>query len=243
MKKWFAVIPVFVLLSFFSGSIYAQRKTPRRAAPPYLDRYRNGLPPVGPTVELEHGGSLPPTLKGRRVTNSPLEFERGAVDLADERVRSLRQAALGDSRVRQALGQRFTFITAGATELAKEQRPPTNNPLTTLRFFSYSNNRAYEVRMSGEEVVRVIPKRRGYQPPASREEVEAAAEIVKKDARFRNDLAGLFVRGILTPSENSNRHLYLLFYRGRGLERGRPVFEATVDMTAERVVNARRVRQ
>src|SRR5215204_3397030 len=131
MKNWFAVIPVFLLLSFFGDSTYAQRKTPRRAAPPYLDKYRNGMPPVGPTVELEHDGSLPPTLKGRRVTNRQLEVERGAFDLGDERVRSLRQAALSDSRVRQALGQRFAFITAGATELGKEQRPLTNNPLTT----------------------------------------------------------------------------------------------------------------
>src|SRR5215207_3741820 len=172
MKNWFAVITVFMLLSFFCGSIHAQRKSPRRAAPPYLDKYRNGLPPVGPTVELEHDGSLPPTLKGRRVTNRQLEVERDAVDLADERVRSLRQAALSDSRVKQALGQRFAFITAGATELGKEQRPLTKNPLMTLRFFSYSNNRAYEVRMSGEEIVRIIPKRKGYQPPAGREEVE-----------------------------------------------------------------------
>jgi hypothetical protein len=194
-------------------------------------------------VIFENSRELPPRLRGRtpdsNVTLDIVPSQRPNV--ADMRG-SMRDLALADPRVRSAVGERFSLLGGGWLEPEKGQEAPPGGGRFQLLFYSYSRNRPVRVVASGNGIVEVTARTRGEQPAESREEVEAAADIVRSDARRREQVAGLAVQGLQTPAPRAskNRHLYVTFHRPG--ETG-AVYEARVDMTAGRVVAFRPVRR
>jgi hypothetical protein len=228
--------PLAVLFLFSAGpAVSAQQPKPE----PATETEAQPLLPAKPLVEFEHEAGLPPVIKGRKVTATQLEFKAAPDVLTTEAVASLREAALKDPRVKTALGARFFFLHAGPHDESKEAPVKAGAAPVRLRFYSYSADRAVQVDMAEGKVLRVVPMRKGYQPPESPQEVQAAAEILRRDKRYTSALEGLFVRGILTPSPRRHRELYLLFFKGEGLTRGPVLFDAVVDLSAGRVVSAR----
>ena len=217
---------VLVLLNAAEG--FAQRPTPPR---PEDDAG------IAPRRQLELDTSVfPPRPKGYRQATAPgdtLTIVKSAVVLDAARVAALRRRAEEDDRVQAALGTRSRFLSAWLAEVGSKTDPAPPYE-ARLEYFNYPLNRAVHVRFSGDQVAAVKVQTRGYQPPESDDEVAAAADIVKGDPRFRTAVEGLPVRGIRTVAPEGRRYLYLMFKQP-----GKPaVFDATVDLTSNRIVEA-----
>lgn len=205
----------------------------------YLKKYKRGeFPSIHRAISPEHRKGFPPLLRELKVSEGELpSFEaRSKRPIAEARAEALSKSQR-DTRVTKILGERFAVIGGGETTPTKDS---VRTDMLWIEFYSYSNNRALKVRMIGDEVVDIQQMPENYQPPESREEVKAAAEIVKQDPRYKDIASNLTVRGIQTPSENGNRYLYLLFYR-EGTKAS--VFWATVDMTTAQVVNGQSIQR
>jgi hypothetical protein len=216
-----------------------QESSSQPELPPYVERYqRTGLPPLGRQITPGHREGYPPTLSGLRHNElaRPEFAARGTRPAAEIRV-DARKASLRDARITQVLGKRFAVIGAKEHVRSKGATDPGDN-LVWIEFYSYSNNRAVKALLDGDTVVDIQYAADGYQPPDSREEVAAAADVVRQDGRYRRVVDALTVRGIQTPSDNGNRYLFLLFYKQ---DTRRAVFTATVDMTESRVVEVNAV--
>lgn len=227
-----------IIVLFTPATGYLQSEETLEEAP-YLEQYKRGeFPSIHKTITPEHKKGFPPQLREIKLREGVLPaFEARSMRPASE----VRAEALGnsqlDTRVTEALGKRFVVIGGGEASPVKERAQPD---MLWIEFYSYSNNRALKVRMIGDKVIEVQQMPESYQPPESHEEVNAAAGIVQKDPRYKDIVGGLTVRGIQTPSENRNRHLYLLFYKE---DKKSSVFWAIVDMTLEQVVKAKSTRQ
>jgi hypothetical protein len=201
---------------------------------------QQGVPPVGDRVEFEEvQGLAPPKLKGRTVDTdfSPKIEPAKRISTKELRI-SMRAIALKDSRVSKALGERYVFLRGGTIDPEKGTNKGSDR--YRLVYYSYSSNRPVQVQIvGGERVEAVNVLEQGVQPSESREEVDLAARLVRSDEREKGRTKGLDVSGIQTPSpEGNNRRLYLIFSKP-GLRA--PVYQATVDMTANRVVDSRPV--
>lgn len=208
--------------------------------PEHLQQFKaRGLPPVGEHVEFENLETFPPKVKGLDVDpNFRLDIKPGTRPSVREARSKMRELALADARVHDSLGNRFALLGSGWLEADKDQGADATSERYRLVFYSYQHNVAVNVVVERNKVVDVTPGKKGYQPAESHEEVEAAADLVKKDDRYRALVEGLVARGIETPSKDGNRHLYVTFHKQK---RTPAVVEATVDMTLGRVVTARRL--
>lgn len=206
---------------------------------PYLEKYKRGeFPSIHKTIAPEHKKEFPPQLRELKLREGVLPtFEaRSMRPIAEIRAEALSKSQR-DTRVTKILGERFTVIGGGKSSPVKDA---ARSDMLWIEFYSYSNNQALKVRIKGDEVVDIQQMPENYQPPESHEEVRAAAEIVRENPRYKDIVTDLTVRGIQTPGENRNRHLYLLFYKEG---RKSSVFWATVDMTLAQVVKAKSTQQ
>ncbi|MFN0167941.1 MAG: hypothetical protein ACKV22_16065 [Bryobacteraceae bacterium] len=210
--------------------------------PEHLQKFKTGgLPPVGERVEFEGLETFPPKVKGLDVDpNFRLNIKPGTRPSVREARSKMREIAMADARVRASLGNRFALLGSGWLESSKDQGGDVTSERYRLVFYSYQNNVSVNVVVERNQVVDVVPGKKGYQPAESHEEVEAAADLVKRDDRYRALVEGLVARGIETPSEDGHRRLYVTFHKQK---RTPAVVEATVDMTLGRVVIARRLRR
>lgn len=156
-------------------------------------------------------------------------------------------AAVGDSRVKTALGERFRLIQVDRVESGKafghgccDHRGEAHR----LIFYSYSNKTTVDVLMKGSQIASVAA-RPGYQPPETQEEAEEAIALVRADSRLAGKLEGLDGHVILTePGEGliwndpgyGHRTLWVTF--SKGIE-GRPLYWALVDMDERAVLKAK----
>lgn len=184
------------------------------------------------------GEEWPPRPRDRTdVTIVPTSGRAGAFTEALEP--QLRSAALADSRVRSALGERFSYIVAAEVEPDKT-RPRAGESLPVrLTFYSYSNNVAVEVFMSGQ-AVETVRRREGYQPPEGPEEMETAIAMARRDERVRGVVQGLNATAILTERQRDqagygHRVLHVSF-ADPGADA--PRYYALVDLTASTVLTA-----
>lgn len=208
--------------------------------PEHLQQFKvRGLPPVGVRVEFEKLDALPPKLKGLAVDPAfRLDIKPGThPSVREARVR-MRELALAEARVRDSLGSRFALLASGWLDPDKDQGADATSDRYRLVFYNYERNVAVNVVVEKAKVVDVAAGRKGYQPAESHEEVEAAADLVKKDDRYRAMVEGLLARGIERPSKDGNRHLYVTFHKQK---RTPALVEAVVDMTSGRLVTARRL--
>ncbi len=224
------------LLLFLSLDLAAQTQPPA-----YLKEYQSkGLPPLGPTVEFEDKAVFPPQIKGQTQTETKPEIQATPMARTPEAVVAVRDIALGNTQVKKALGKNFSYLGSEDLTATTDRALTASAPTTVMRYYSYTRNRAIDVYVANDNVVEIRPRRQGYQPAETRDEVAEAAEIVRADKRYRSIVTDLTARGLITPSENGHRYLYVLFYK----ENKPPaVFRATVDMTTRRVVSAQAVRQ
>lgn len=233
-----AVVPVWV------AAQQAREAAPlplRGDLPEHLQQFKErGLPPVGERVEFENLDTVPPKLKGLSVNpDFRLDIKPGSRAPVREARSKMREFALADPRVRDRLGKRFSLLGSGWQETDKCEGSDEPSERYRLVFYSYERNAAVNVVVAMNEVVEVGEGRKGYQPAESHEEVEAAAGLLKEDDRYRAWVEGLVAQGIQTPGKNENRHLYVTFHKEK---RSPALVEAEVDMTAGRVVAARRLR-
>lgn len=197
-------------------------------------------PPTGPVLEFTGPDQgWPPHPKGMRNLR-PVRSRPLPGTLTDDFKARVRTAALRDPRVRNALGERFTYIKTRKVEPPKGTVTGVRAPTETAAvFYSYSNNTAVVVRLTEFRVER-IEERRGYQPPEGEEEVEAAVALARRDSRLRSvvrRLEGVAIRVLPRPEAPSavNRVLYVVFRQDWNSP---PRYYATVDMTDGVVVAA-----
>jgi len=161
-------------------------------------------------------------------------------DLTDSLTAQLRRVATADQRVRGALGTRFAFVTVSPVEVPKDSvRAPSAPRTFRLAFFSHSNNVPVEVLVR-ELRVQLVVRRRGYDLPEGREEVEAAITLARRDRRLRTAVTGLLGSAILAYPDSGasgfgHRLLHVTFAR-RGEDA--PRYWAYVDLTDDRVLDA-----
>jgi hypothetical protein len=212
----------------------------RGKLPEYLQQFKaRGLPPVGEHVEFENLETFPPKLRGLSVDPKfRLDIKAGTRPAMREARSSMRELALATPRVRDAVGRRFSLLGSGWLEAGKDNGKEAANDRYRLVFYNYERNAAVNVVVERGKVIDVAMGKKGYQPAESSEEVEAAADLVKKDDRYRSSVEGMTARGIEKPSADGNRHLYVTFHKEK---RTPAVFEADVDMTSGRLVTARRL--
>jgi hypothetical protein len=245
-NRWCAACLALILTPILTPALVTAeeaRKEPtaqplRGELPEHLKTFKErGLPPIGDRVTFEDTRALPPKLKGRTVDENfrPEIIPSKRAPVAEMRTK-MRAAALGDPRVRKALGERFSLLGSGWLEPPKDKAADTANERYQLIFYSYGRNRAVKVIASGDDINEVVTLKAGVQPAESQEEVELAAAIIRRNPRLRAPLDGLLARGIVTPSKTDNRQLYVTFYKK---DRPAAVFQATVDMTSGRVLNPR----
>jgi hypothetical protein len=217
----------------------------RDPLPPDLATLREqGLQLRGPRVEFVGELDLPPRLKDMPATAGPVPT---IVPSGRPSVREARQAqralAVASPRVRSALGERYSLLASGWAEPQKDAAPDAPRDRYQLTFYNYARNEVVTVTTAQRDVVDVQAAPARVQPPESREEVDAAVAIVRRDERYARLVGNLRGRGIQTPSpkgeRDPDRYLYLIFYRE---PRTPAVFEATVNMSAGRVESAQPLR-
>jgi hypothetical protein len=220
----------------------ASAASAQQSEPQYIRDYKQkGLPPIGKHIEFEDHGTFPPQPKGLQQTVGVTPDVKPDTRVATERlIAQSREVALRDPRVRSALGERFAVVGGGPVEPRKGGATAAQQAKTKLDFYSYSRNRAVTVFLTDNRVVTVATKPEGFQPAEARTEVEAAAEIVKRDPRYAEIVRDLRVRGIEASKPRGNRELYLLFYRQEDTP---AVFAVRVDMIRAEVVSAKAIRR
>jgi hypothetical protein len=179
---------------------------------------------------------FPPRPKGyTRVTdpNQELSITPFVIMISEQQIMALRQRAEADERLQEALGKQHAFLSFSLTDTG-DKSAATPKRDVRLVYFNYLTNRAVHVWLSGDDVKAVQVQPDGYQPPESDEEIATAEEIVRSDPRYKEAVQGLPVRGILTPAPEGRRYIYLMFKRPQEPA----AFNATVDLTAGKVVKA-----
>ena len=215
-----------------------------------------GLALRGERVEFDGELAFPPKIKGATaVPTAKLQVVPDARPARVEARQTARAAALANPRVRAAIGERFALLRSGwlddplrddkRDDKRDDQAAPAPAERYQLTFYNYARNEVVTVLTArAREVIDVQSAPVKVQPAESREEVDAAVEIVRRDERYGRQVQGLRGRGIQTPAPDANRadndrYLYLMFYRE---PRTPAVFEATVNMSAGKVVAARPLR-
>jgi hypothetical protein len=222
-----------LLFFFFVVTYWPCLATAQQSEPSYILHYRqHGLP--SDDDDLDFTGIRPQI---RSLSVGPAGAYKLHVMTDRDALRTQSgadvDAALRDSRVRTLLGNRFVAVGGGEVTAKKGEPPSIERVGRSVNFYSYSRNRAVTVVLDGDRVVAITEKSRGFQPPVTVQEVNAAAAIVNAHPRYGPRVRNLRVRGIERYGEP--RRLYLLFYQ----EGGRAaVFQATVDMSRRRVVSA-----
>lgn len=225
-----AAIIVGTLLVIQGHVLHAQDRLP-----PYFNAYQQGPPPVSPWLEYE-ASDFAPRAKGLSRSSTTVQATERPRALSEQEIEKLWMGLKENKAVKDALGQRFVQLEGELIEPAKG-REITTPSLVQFTVYSYTNNRAYEISTQGGASPQIILKPKGYQPAESNSEIENAVAILKRNSAVLVD--GLIPRGIVTPVDSGDRHLYLQFYRNRGIDRGPPIVEATVDMTNDKVVSVR----
>jgi hypothetical protein len=201
--------------------------------------------PSPPDIQISgHDQGWPPRPQGRtNVVDVP--YSALPAVLTASREAQLRQAATQDTRVRTALGERFSYITANRAEPDKQNANiPAEALPFRLTFYSYSNNVAVEVLMKQDTVAEVV-RREGYQPPEGAEEIKAAVALAQRESRFSEAVKGMYATAIVTAPEKGtpgygHRVLHVSFSATGGPEEV-PAYYALVDLTEQKVVVADRV--
>lgn len=200
-----------------------------------------GLEIRGDRVTFDGELNFPPKLKGQPTSSTvQLTVTPGPRPAVQEARQTMRAAAITNPRVKAALGERFSLLRSGWLDGDKDAPPSAATDRYQMVFYNYAQNAVVTVIASRQrEVIDVQSKPASVQPAESREEVDAAIEIVRSDQQYGRSIKGLQGRGIQTESPDKDRYLYLLFYRE---PRTPAVFEATVNMSAGKVVAARPLR-
>ena len=155
--------------------------------------------------------------------------------LTDERIAGLRAAALADSRVRSALGDRFAYISTEEGELRKDRRDAAR-PFVLL-FYSHARNAGIEVTMDdgGVRATRELHCLLPYGP----EELRLSSELARSDERIARATAGLDVNAIpIEPRRGEPGHGNRVFYVSFSPPGSRRAHAAAiVDLTTNRLLS------
>jgi len=190
-------------------------------------------PPAIHELPFSAGGDWPPIVRGAtNVRTVPWSEVPGA--LTEARILELREVALSDPRVQEALGARFAYVTADEVEPPKGE---ARSPVARLTYYSHTNDVAIAVLVRGTEIVQVEPLR-GYQPAEGTSEIERAVALALERTELSTATEGL--RGTamaVSPAEGQpgagHRVLYVTFSR---VGEARPLYFALVDLTDEQVL-------
>jgi hypothetical protein len=237
---------IFITLSWPGQAQEREREASvlREDIPPELRALQErGIKLEGPRVQFDGKFNFPPKLKGFSTESSYLlDIKSGRYPPVADTRKKFRDVAVSNPRLKELLGERFALLSSGWLELAKDQeeRADTASERYELVFYNYVRNQVViAVATSAGEIVDADSRTVKEQPTESREEVDVAASIVRANERHGAATKGLVARGIQTEGEGDHRALYLTFYKENSK---RAVFEATVDMTAGKVVSARPLR-
>jgi hypothetical protein len=198
------------------------------------------VPPAIQFTKVEEG--WPPRPQGR-TNESYVPWTQRPGAFTESQEAGLRQAALQDAQVRTVLGDRFAYITASEVEPDKARPRNATEPVPVdLTFYSYSNNVAVEVRMTGQKVEKVY-RREGYQPPEGAEEVKAAIALALQNEQAPQAVHNMRATAILTyyepgTPEHGHRILHVSF---SSLPDYVPQYFALVDLTANKVLAFSRI--
>jgi len=202
-------------------------------------------PPQDPNIRF-NAESWPPTPEGWAHVRS-MHAEALDNSISSDLETLLREAALRDVRVQQALGERFAFITSDAIGIGKGQRNSGTEALSSrLMFFSHARNSAVEVILKGTAVQRVQEKKE-YQPKEGHEEIVEAIRLARRDDSLRGHVELLDAHAILQPNRTEDigcghRTIWVTFTESGDADHEKPaLFAATVDMIARTVSTAGKV--
>ena len=236
-----AMVGAFFVVMMVSACAPHKTKPEPEQEPEFIKRYRkNGPPAYAGIPEYEDHHSFPPQFKGLKYSSTiPSIYKEGEPDtLTNKTFTNARQVALRDRKVLDSLGQRYVFITAGRRGPVPREKKDSDgkrDSTIALEFYSYDQNQAFSIYVANDRVSSIIPRRQGYQPPESTEEIAAAVKILQSDTRYERSIQGLEALGIFTPKPGDDRHLFLIFRKPRS---SIDVFYATVNMTAGKVLEA-----
>lgn len=206
------------------------------------DLKERGLAIRGDRVIFEDERSFPPKLKGQPMESSiRLDVTPGHHLNIQETRKTMRATAVANPKVQAAIGKRHSLMSSGWLDNEKgKDNEDSSVDRYQMVFYNYAKNHVVTVIASVKGEVQDVRSRPvTVQPAESREEVEAATNIVRADKRYANVTKDLLVRGIQTEGRGLNRYLHLWFYREY---RTPAVFESIVNMSAGKVVSARPLR-
>ena len=165
--------------------------------------------------------------------------------LNDDLERQIRDAALRDPRVQDALGDRFAHIATDPLHIGKGRKTHCTEPFgSRLTFFSHARNVAIEVTMKGS-IVQTVADRHGYQPREGRDEITDAICLARTDQRLKGHVELLSAHAILLPTLAEDvgcghRILLVTFTGCEETEDEKPaLFSATVNLITKTVLMAR----
>jgi hypothetical protein len=185
-------------------------------------------------------------VKPKNATALPDSVVSHGQDAALPSVAEFEARAAANTAVRDLLGERYALISLHPAD------PPHKfdlgccspaPPLLESMFYSYSNDAAVEVTLRGERIVSVR-QRKDYLPPESREELDQAVELARKDDRIAASIQGLEGHAILMqPGDGiifndpgyGHRVFWVTFSQGVS---GNPQYWAVVDLSERKVLKA-----
>jgi hypothetical protein len=211
------------------------------------------LPAVAPTAHpLDFADSNDEThvrpLVSSATNPTPVMSKPAPATLSPAEKGAFDAAARKDPRVAAALGTRAAFIDAdvptndakvdfGCCTAASGGRP------ALLTYYNYVDNVAVQVTVKND-VVQSIERRKGYVPPEGDEEIRAAIDLARRDARLGGRVQDLDGHALLMEPERGiiwndagygHRVMWVTFERGTS---GDPLFWAVVDLSDQRVLEA-----
>lgn len=178
-----------------------------QAVPDSVRKYeRDGLPALPPALAMDpkRGTPVPQGAKadgaGVAVVAKPVtDAERAAL-------RSAAEIANAAPQIKSLLASNGRLLAGGLLP-APMEAASTREPQYLFTYYNYQRERAIEVLVTTGKVADLHEREKGFQPPASPEEVQAAAEAV--GTRFTAAVTPESVRALAFAGPDGKRQLFI----------------------------------
>jgi hypothetical protein len=188
-------------------------------------------------------GWPPKPLDVTRVVQLPVGGNPTGID--EELKSKIRQVALNDNRVKEALGGRFAYVSV--CKLGGKVARQSPEPITRVTFYSYAKNQPVQVEMVGSKITGVNIRKgvrgrdAGYSPIHGKDEKEKAIDIAKNDGSLKDKVGSLTAR-VIRNAPGSDRQFQghrVMFVSFMKDDETIPLYTALVDLTENKVLSVK----
>lgn len=216
---------VFFLSGFFVAGI-ASTTLMAQGTPEYVRKYeKDGLPTARAGLRLDARG-IPIPIDGQASDGAVSVKALPTTDQETSALKAALRVATESPKLQSALGANSRLLAGGQLPMALDGSS-SEEPRYSFTYYNYQKERAIDAQVQKGQVVEVKERAQGYQPPASTEELLAAADLL--GPKFTQSINPQSLRGLAYSGPDGRRRVFLY---GTTAERST---SATVEMSSKRV--------